>query len=490
MTGVRFRWRPAADAQIPAASRGRLLLLVAVSAMLLFFDFGSRVLATNDETRFPMLARDILANGNWLVPRLGGVPHLNKPPLHAWLIALASWPAGSVTPGTAVLPSLLAALCVVVVTFWIAERLFGAQTALVAGLTVLTTLGVFSWARIPMPDMTLCAAVTLAMAAYVAAEFGGARAGLIAFYGLVGIASLTKGPVGLLPLAVVAVYTVAARGWSGFKLLCSVPGLVLLVVLSGGWWVVAAVVGRGAFVRDIVVSDLLLWYVPTHGWGWHRVTDPLVQAIAVLLPWSLLLPFAGWAAMRAAEPERARRTQLLLVWLGAVFVLVAVSQEQRTRYYLPLCPPAALLIGAWYDTLRSRWRAVGFAGAWMAVVAIGLAVHANVLTREIGATDLDVIRGQLPRTATIYSVEAPDLVFSFYFERPVVPLARYREFKQRAQGVDRQYLIAGERGLPASPDAGVRRIATGLVNRRPVVLLTREPVSSGVAPTAGEGPVR
>ena len=59
------------------------LLLLGVSILLLFFDFGARVLATNDETRFPMLARDILAHGNWLLPRLNGLPHLNKPPLFA-----------------------------------------------------------------------------------------------------------------------------------------------------------------------------------------------------------------------------------------------------------------------------------------------------------------------------------------------------------------------------------------------------------------------
>jgi len=53
-------------------------------------NLGTRVFATNDEAQIPMLARDILAEGHWLLPRLERVPHLNKPPLHAWLIALAS----------------------------------------------------------------------------------------------------------------------------------------------------------------------------------------------------------------------------------------------------------------------------------------------------------------------------------------------------------------------------------------------------------------
>src|SRR5713101_2003826 len=122
-------------------SGGLVVLLLGVSATLLFFDLGSRVLSTNDEARFPMLAQDILSEGPWLLPRLDGIPHLNKPPMHAWLIALASWPTGAVTPWTASLPSVLAALVVIFATYRVARRLFDPATALVAGLTVLPPAG-------------------------------------------------------------------------------------------------------------------------------------------------------------------------------------------------------------------------------------------------------------------------------------------------------------------------------------------------------------
>src|SRR6266478_8968562 len=80
-----------------AGQRGWLWGLMTLSTALLFFDFGTRVLETNDETRFPLMARDILAHGHWLLPEINGVPMLNKPPLHAWLIAIAAWPTGVVT---------------------------------------------------------------------------------------------------------------------------------------------------------------------------------------------------------------------------------------------------------------------------------------------------------------------------------------------------------------------------------------------------------
>ena len=68
----------------------QLGLLLGVGALLLSFDWGVHVLGNNDEARYPMLARDIFARGDWLYPQLSGITHLNKSPLYAWLVVLAS----------------------------------------------------------------------------------------------------------------------------------------------------------------------------------------------------------------------------------------------------------------------------------------------------------------------------------------------------------------------------------------------------------------
>lgn len=454
------------------ASGGRVALLVGVSAALLFFNLGTRVLATNDETRFPVLARDILREGHWLLPRLDGIPHLNKPPLHAWLIALAAWPTGAVTQWTAALPSVLAALAVVLTTHWIGLRLFDAERALVAGLTALTTVGVFSFARVPMPDMTFCAAITGALAAFVAAEFGGRRWALVAFYGLTGMAFWTKGPAGLLPLAVVAVHLGLGYGWSGLRRIVSAPGMLLLALLVGAWVVLSVRASRTEqLVDDVVIADLLLWYVPTRWPGWHQVLQPPLQALTILLPWSVLLPGAIWIAFRPADPESARRARFLLLWLGVLFVLVAVTREQRMRYYLPLCPPAALLIAGWYATLRSRRRALGFACVWVLVVAGGLTIDSYARTRHNARTDLDAASRELSHATRIYAVDAPQLVFAFYLERPVTILPAYHDFEARTRHGHEEHLIIAERAIPASLGDDVHRVATAVVDRRRLSIL-------------------
>src|SRR5262249_17920072 len=158
-------------------------------------------LLTNDEARFPAMARDIVTRGHWLAPAIAGAPMLNKPPLHAWLIALVSLPGGQVTPRTAALPSVVGAPGIVAASALLRRRLFAPAVGLTAGIVAATTVGLFAAGHVPLPDSTLTLAITAAMCAFLLA-LEGRRGALVAFYGLTGLAFLAKGPVGLIPLAI------------------------------------------------------------------------------------------------------------------------------------------------------------------------------------------------------------------------------------------------------------------------------------------------
>src|SRR5438874_2361856 len=246
------------------AKRG-VLALSGVGALLLFFDVGARVLASNDEARFAVLARDILRHGTWLLPRLGDTPYLNKPPLVAWLIALVSWPTGGVTQSTAIWPSLAAALGIALVTWWIGRRLWDQAVALTAGFVVLTMHGVFTQARTAMPDIVLCLAMTGAMAAFVASDFGARPRVMLLCHLLLAVGFLAKGPAALLGLGVIAVHGLLTREgqwWRRLRYylpLC--PAAALLVAV----WYHHLLARRHALVRwataAAVVVGLVTWQV-------------------------------------------------------------------------------------------------------------------------------------------------------------------------------------------------------------------------------------
>src|SRR5262245_1834776 len=100
------------------------MLVSALAALLLVPPIGQRILATgptngDDEARYALLARDMLARGVWFDLHYRGVVFRDKPPLYPWAIAAASWMGGRVTEATAQLPVVLTAIGAVAAAFFL-----------------------------------------------------------------------------------------------------------------------------------------------------------------------------------------------------------------------------------------------------------------------------------------------------------------------------------------------------------------------------------
>jgi 4-amino-4-deoxy-L-arabinose transferase-like glycosyltransferase len=327
----------------------RALWILAAAAALVVTDLGTRILATNDEARFPLLAQDILARGDWLHPMVNGSPYYNKPPLQAWLIAVASWPTGGVTQLTAALPSAAAAIAAALLVWQLGRTLFGTDAGRAAALALMTMQGVFLHARLPMPDMLLTALITASLwLCTIAFRREGLRWWLV-FYGLVGAAFWAKGPAGLLPLAVVVAVGVLRFGRPWWRQIALLPGLAIVVAVTAPWWALGVASDRSAFGHAIVV-DQISWYLPGLP-SLATVAGPFQNVVSVIFPWVMILPLVVAQALRTARGRGSERDHVvfLLVWALVTVVAVGLSHEQRLRYYLPLAPPTALLIGWWYS---------------------------------------------------------------------------------------------------------------------------------------------
>src|SRR5258708_26606712 len=64
----------------------------------------------HEEPRRALPALHMLASGDWLVPRVGSIPFLRKPPMLHWLIALSFLATGTKSEWAFRLPSSLATL--------------------------------------------------------------------------------------------------------------------------------------------------------------------------------------------------------------------------------------------------------------------------------------------------------------------------------------------------------------------------------------------
>ena len=219
---------------------------------------------------------------------------------------------------------------------------------MLAALVALTTQGIYVHARIPLPDMLLTAFVVASLWMLWEIVDGGATRHWVAFYVLVGAGFWVKGPAGLLPLLVAAILPWLPGFAGAGRRLRLARGAILVAVLVIPWWLLGLSSDASA-TSDVFVWNQLFWYVPRR-LRLSTLTMPFQHALGSLYPWVIALP-AALAQAIAARRERAPESRALgfvLASLGVLFLALALSQAQRYRYYVPLGPIAALLIGWWF----------------------------------------------------------------------------------------------------------------------------------------------
>src|SRR5271167_2842987 len=67
--------------------RRDLLLLFIAIGFVFCIGLSARPYLTPSEARYIELPRQMLATGDWLTPRINGVPYFEKPPLFYWMQA-------------------------------------------------------------------------------------------------------------------------------------------------------------------------------------------------------------------------------------------------------------------------------------------------------------------------------------------------------------------------------------------------------------------
>lgn len=224
------------------------------------------------------------------------------------------------------------------------RELFGTDAGRAAALTFITMQGVFLHARLPLPDMLMTALIAASLWVYtVALRRGGMR--WVAFYALVGAAFWAKGPAGLMPLVVAAVDAIRRFKGAWWRRARFAHGLLVVVLVISPWFVLGLLADRAA-LNDAIVADQLRWYAPVLPTV-AAVVAPLQNVWGVLFPWVIVLPLVVAQALRIARGRGAERDHVvfILTWAIVTVVVVAVSREQRMRYYLPLAVPVALLTG-------------------------------------------------------------------------------------------------------------------------------------------------
>jgi len=339
-------------------------LVLAGAAALLLARLGATGFWAPDEPRYGAVAEELRSGAAGAAGRvllhLDGEPYTQKPPLYFWLAAAAGTPLGRVTETAARLPSALAGIALVALTLTLGSRLLGGATGTLGAALLLTTWSFCDAARRVQLDVLLALLETLALAAFWRLDrgIGGRRANQLALHAALGLAVLTKGPVGfLVPLLAMAGFL----AWDGRSRALGralpVWGFALSLGPGLAWIAAAVALAPPGFFGEAVVENLFgrFFAGTSHPRPFYYY---LYQFPVQFLPWIAAAPVVVWAARRQlfgapgdSDGEARRAWRFLLAWLGATLVFFTLSSGKRGLYVLPALPAAALLTA---DALR-RW---------------------------------------------------------------------------------------------------------------------------------------
>ena len=327
------------------------------------------------------IARNMLDSGDWVTAHLNGVKYLEKSPLIYWMIAV-SYAIFGVQDWAARIPVALSAVALCWLTFRIGAWAFSLRAGLYAGLTLATSVGLWLFTRIQIPDVTVTLTVALALWAFLRALDPEEPQGKLwsnVMAAAIAAGLLLKGLIALVfPIAAALLYL----GISGLLLdratwrrLDIFRNLAIVLVIAAPWHAIATLrnppyfdltmsSGPGQyrgffwfyFFNEHILRFLNLRYprdyntVPRlYFWLFHLLW---------LFPWSVYFPAA--AKLQFRGNDRGSRMRLLcLCWAGFLLVFFTFSSTQE-YYSMPCYPALALLLGsAMTEDSAAVWRRRG-----------------------------------------------------------------------------------------------------------------------------------
>ncbi|MDA8745710.1 glycosyltransferase family 39 protein [Rubripirellula amarantea] len=302
-----------------------------------------------DETRYAQIALEMVQSRDWITPTLQGDAYLDKPPLMYWLTA-ASFNLWGQSETAARLPSVIAALTTVMLTFVLGRRLVGSRAAWLGSCALILCGGFVLAGRFLILDSMLSLFVlTCLLTGYIAVRESNHRwAWWIASGVACALGVLTKGPVALVLCAPPLVMSGWLRNdqtrvrlfhWAAFAVpmaLVCVPWYVAVWKLNsnfGDYFFLEHNLKR--FTEGSNHEQPFWFYLPV--------------LFAGMFPASLLLPSLAVFLVSRSDRKRLLRSQDLgFVFCSSVWILFffSIARCKLPTYILPAIPLICLLLGS------------------------------------------------------------------------------------------------------------------------------------------------
>ncbi len=388
---------PTADSELLASPRKAWTLLLLLFLAVHFAALFSPSLLDDADATHANAAQHMARSGDWVTLYVNGIRYLEKPPLPYWLVAFDYRLFGYNVFATH-LPMTLAVLANAVLAWVWARRAWNDRAAFYAALAMLTTVGVFLFTRVMIPESLFCFFSALALWAFLTGLEDRKPNRLYLTYAALAVALLAKGLIApVFFLAAVLPYLAITGEWRRWREFRLPTGWLLFLLIGAPWHILAALRNpdQGHPSGNIPIAGhvhgfLYFYFINEHVLRFLGLRYPhdynkqpgwvfWVGHMAWLFPWCLLFPAAVarfWSrrkhfvailfpdrartgdfaeehptAFHAAfairgERFRARTTLLLGLYGGAILLFFSLSTNQEYYTWPAYFPLLVLTAGS------------------------------------------------------------------------------------------------------------------------------------------------
>lgn len=344
---------PSPQSRVSSTARD-LFYLATASALLFFIALGARDLWNPNEPIYGRAVVEMAERGDWTIPTINGKVFAEKPILYFWSARSVSLLMGGVSEFSLRVPSAVAGVTSVLLTYLLVLPYSGRRRALIAAALFATLHQVFWAARsVQMDILVLTTTLGVVLPLTRMLDFGmrprraWALAGIAAGFGFI-----AKGPVTwILPAMIVILYSLSQRKlhvlWSRWMALA----LTLAVMIGAPWYIALWLGGDTAFLHEVLVRQNFSRFVKAwdHANPWWYYFTYLITDYA---PWSVLLPAA--LVVRGVSKADRRLSWMSWIWIASIVFFFSLADSKRAPYILPIAPAVAVLAASVVDRWASR----------------------------------------------------------------------------------------------------------------------------------------
>ena len=323
-------------------------LCLFIVALILFFA-GSWLLPITDPTEsvYALTAKEMLASGDWLSPRIYGDFWFDKPIMFYWELLIAYKIFGVGEFASRFFPAVFATLGLFL-TYFFGAKLYDKKIGFAAAIILATSLEYWYLSHAVITDMTLLVMFSLTlMTFYLGYRTNNPRLYLISFAAS-GVAVLTKGPIGFfLPGLIILIFLAWQGDLPHLKNLFRAKNFLLFAVIISIWYLPMTFIHGAEFLENFLgvhnfLRATVSEYAKTDVWYYYS----LISLIG-FFPWSVLLIFDAIKNCRRL-PTLDVPEKFLIVWALTVVIFFQLCATKYVTYTLPAMVPAVILIAKYF----------------------------------------------------------------------------------------------------------------------------------------------